>query len=91
MQKKQIFVTLQAVGGPGLAFIAFTEAILKFPGENVWSVFFFLILAFLGLSTVICSISSTAVSVRDLGFRPSKPVMAAIFSAGLLFYTAKIS
>ncbi|XP_020859460.1 orphan sodium- and chloride-dependent neurotransmitter transporter NTT5 [Phascolarctos cinereus] len=38
-------------GGPGLVFMAFAEAIAKFPGSSLWSIVFFLMLINLGLNT----------------------------------------
>lgn len=48
----------EAAEGTGLAFVVFTEAILKFPFPPVWSVLFFLMLLSLGLGSMFGKTSS---------------------------------
>ncbi|KAL2080627.1 hypothetical protein ACEWY4_024420 [Coilia grayii] len=60
----------QGVEGTGLAFIAFTEAIIKMPASPVWSVLFFIMLFCLGLSTMFGSIEGSVVPLQDLNIFP---------------------
>ncbi|KAM6903981.1 sodium-dependent neutral amino acid transporter B(0)AT1-like [Lycodopsis pacificus] len=62
----------EGVEGTGLAFIVFTEAIIKMPGSPVWSVLFFVMLLCLGLSTLFGNIEGVVVPLRDLNVFPKK-------------------
>ncbi|XP_025019956.1 sodium-dependent neutral amino acid transporter B(0)AT3 isoform X2 [Python bivittatus] len=42
----------QSASGPGLAFIVFTEVVLKMPGSQAWAILFFIMLFTLGLSSM---------------------------------------
>ncbi|CAI5780258.1 sodium-dependent neutral amino acid transporter B0AT3-like [Podarcis lilfordi] len=48
----------QSVSGTGLAFILFTEIVLKMPGSNTWAILFFLMLFSLGVSTMFGFVQS---------------------------------
>nr|XP_057904031.1 sodium-dependent neutral amino acid transporter B(0)AT1-like isoform X3 [Doryrhamphus excisus] len=62
----------EGVEGTGLAFIVFTEAIIKMPGSPMWSVLFFIMLLCLGLSTLFGNIEGVVVPLKDLGVFPKK-------------------
>lgn len=63
-------VLLQGVEGTGLAFIVFTEAIIKMPVSPIWAVLFFIMLFCLGLSTMFGNIEGVVVPLQDLGLLP---------------------
>ncbi len=58
-------VSLQAVQGTGLAFIAFTEAMTHFPASPFWSVMFFFMLINLGLGSMIGTMTGITTPVLD--------------------------
>uniref|UniRef100_A0A3Q0SI78 Transporter n=1 Tax=Amphilophus citrinellus TaxID=61819 RepID=A0A3Q0SI78_AMPCI len=60
----------QGVEGTGLAFIVFTEAIIKMPVSPLWSVLFFIMLFCLGLSTMFGSIEGVVAPLQDLKVLP---------------------
>ncbi|XP_031572400.1 sodium-dependent neutral amino acid transporter B(0)AT3-like [Actinia tenebrosa] len=60
----------EAASGPGLAFIAFTDAINQMPGSNFWSVIFFLMLFSLGLDSLFGALESITTALQDvMGFK----------------------
>nr|XP_002128205.1 sodium-dependent neutral amino acid transporter B(0)AT2 isoform X2 [Ciona intestinalis] len=78
------------VQGTGLAFIAFTEAILKFPAAPFWSVLFFFMLLNIGMSSEFGILQTVVTSVLDSGVKVSKTKLTAgmcscMFVVGLLF------
>lgn len=56
--------------GTGLAFIVFTEAIIKMPVSPLWAVLFFVMLFCLGLSTMFGNIEGVVVPLQDLKLLP---------------------
>ena len=62
----------QGVEGTGLAFIVFTEAIIKMPVSPLWAVLFFVMLFCLGLSTMFGNIEGVVVPLQDLNILPKK-------------------
>ncbi|XP_061597003.1 sodium-dependent neutral amino acid transporter B(0)AT1-like [Cololabis saira] len=60
----------EGVEGTGLAFIVFTEAIIKMPLSPLWSVLFFVMLFCLGLSTMFGNIEGVVVPLQDLKILP---------------------
>ncbi|KAF3833652.1 hypothetical protein F7725_024856 [Dissostichus mawsoni] len=60
----------QGVEGTGLAFIVFTEAIIKMPVSPIWAVLFFVMLFCLGLSTMFGNIEGVVVPLQDLNILP---------------------
>ncbi|XP_038164970.1 sodium-dependent neutral amino acid transporter B(0)AT1-like [Cyprinodon tularosa] len=60
----------QGVEGTGLAFIVFTEAIIKMPVSPLWAVLFFVMLFCLGLSTMFGSIEGVIAPLLDLKLLP---------------------
>uniref|UniRef100_A0A8C9Y4E4 Transporter n=1 Tax=Sander lucioperca TaxID=283035 RepID=A0A8C9Y4E4_SANLU len=83
----------QGVEGTGLAFIVFTEAIIKMPVSPLWAVLFFVMLFCLGLSTMFGSIEGVVVPLQDLKLLPQtwpKEVFCGLtcvisFTLGLIF------
>ncbi|XP_069032841.1 sodium-dependent neutral amino acid transporter B(0)AT1-like [Embiotoca jacksoni] len=83
----------QGVEGTGLAFIVFTEAIIKMPISPMWSVLFFIMLFCLGLSTMFGNIEGVVVPLQDLNILPKtwpKEVFCGLtcfvsFALGLIF------
>ncbi|XP_004597956.2 sodium-dependent neutral amino acid transporter B(0)AT1 [Ochotona princeps] len=62
----------EGVEGTGLAFIVFTEAIIKMPVSPLWSVLFFVMLFCLGLSSMFGNMEGVAVPLLDLKVVPAK-------------------
>ncbi|KAJ3608833.1 hypothetical protein NHX12_023363 [Muraenolepis orangiensis] len=60
----------QSVSGTGLAFIAFTEAVIEMPGSQVWAVLFFVMLFSLGLSSMFGTIEGILSPLHDLKLVP---------------------
>ncbi|TNN86072.1 Sodium-dependent neutral amino acid transporter B(0)AT1 [Liparis tanakae] len=65
----QVFLS-QGVEGTGLAFIVFTEAIIKMPISPLWAVLFFAMLFCLGLSTMFGNMEAVMVPLQDLNVLP---------------------
>ncbi|XP_061886134.1 sodium-dependent neutral amino acid transporter B(0)AT1-like [Entelurus aequoreus] len=87
------FFLSQGVEGTGLAFIVFTEAIIKMPVSPIWAVLFFIMLFCLGLSTMFGNVEGVVVPLQDLGVLPKtwpKELFCGVtcfisFSFGLIF------
>ncbi|KAL0861311.1 hypothetical protein ABMA27_008869 [Loxostege sticticalis] len=84
----------EAAEGTGLAFIVFTQAILKLTPAPFWSVTFFLMLLSLGLGSQIGIMEGMLCTIFDIDFfkRLSKPVITGVvcvfcFFVGLIFTT----
>ncbi|KAM9838293.1 sodium-dependent neutral amino acid transporter B(0)AT1-like [Aulostomus maculatus] len=60
----------QGVEGTGLAFIVFTEAIIKMPVSPLWAVLFFIMLFCLGLSTMFGNIEGVVAPLQELKVLP---------------------
>ncbi|KAJ2941338.1 hypothetical protein O0L34_g3538 [Tuta absoluta] len=83
-----------AAEGTGLAFIVFTQAILKLTPAPFWSMIFFLMLLSLGLGSQIGIMEGMLCTIFDIDFfkRLSKPVITGTvcvfcFFVGLIFTT----
>ncbi|XP_049639110.1 sodium-dependent neutral amino acid transporter B(0)AT2 [Suncus etruscus] len=79
----------KTVQGPGLAFIAFTEAMTHFPGSPFWSVMFFLMLINLGLGSMFGTIEGIITPIVDT-FKVRKEIFTVVccflaFFIGLIF------
>lgn len=55
-----------AASGPGLVFIAFTDAINQMPGATFWSILFFLMLLTLGLDSLFGALESVTTALQDV-------------------------
>ncbi|XP_033836855.1 sodium-dependent neutral amino acid transporter B(0)AT3-like [Periophthalmus magnuspinnatus] len=83
----------QSASGTGLAFIVFTEAVIKMPGSQVWSVLFFVMLFMLGLSSMFGNLEGVLTPLLDLQVIPSwipKELLTGLicltsFGVGLIF------
>lgn len=65
-----LFFLLQTASGTGLAFIAFTEAVIEMPGSQVWAILFFIMLFTLGLSSMFGNMEGVITPIKDLGLVP---------------------
>ena len=61
---------LQSAQGPGLTFIAFTEAIVKMPVSPLWAVLFFCMLLTLGLGSMFGTLEGALTPLNDLQILP---------------------
>ncbi|KAJ7394069.1 hypothetical protein OS493_003743 [Desmophyllum pertusum] len=91
MCKDLEFWLSESAQGPGLTFIAFTEAIVKMPVSPLWAVLFFCMLLTLGLGSMFGTMEGALTPLYDLKLVPwRKEVLTAIISVssfliGLLF------
>ncbi|XP_060946447.1 sodium- and chloride-dependent GABA transporter 2-like [Limanda limanda] len=65
-QAQEIPINMVVDSGPGLAFIAFPQALAMMPLPQLWSVCFFLMLIMLGLDTVFAGLETITSSVIDM-------------------------
>lgn len=63
--KKDIPVGSVADSGPGLAFVAYPEALSLLPGSPFWSVLFFLMLFMLGVDTLFGNVEAITTAIMD--------------------------
>lgn len=61
----------ESVGGTGLAFIIFTEAINQFPLANLWAILFFLMLFTLGIDSQFGTLEGVISSLVDMKLFPN--------------------
>lgn len=60
----------QSASGTGLAFIAFTEAVISMPGSQVWAILFFIMLFSLGISSMFGNMEGVLTPINDLKLVP---------------------
>ncbi|KAM9203433.1 sodium-dependent proline transporter-like [Mergus octosetaceus] len=63
--KKGVPVGSVADSGPGLAFVAYPEALSLLPGSPFWSILFFLMLFTLGVDTMVGNIEGITTAILD--------------------------
>lgn len=63
--KKGVHVAQVADTGPGLAFVAYPEALALLPGSVFWSILFFLMLFMLGVDTLFGNMEAITTAVVD--------------------------
>lgn len=79
-----VFV-FQSASGPGLTFIAFTEAIVKMPASPIWSVLFFCMLLTLGLGSMFGTLEGVITPFYDLKIVPfRKEIMTGMYTENCL-------
>lgn len=64
------FSLAQGASGTGLAFLAFTEAIIRMPAPQLWAVLFFIMLFTLGLSSMFGIMEGILAPLLDLKVFP---------------------
>lgn len=84
----QLPVSKVASQGPGLAFIAYPEAVSRFPLAPFWSILFFVMLLTLGLGTQFTMIETVVTTLVDTfpKMRRKKP-MILVGICSLMFFT----
>ncbi|XP_048253632.1 sodium- and chloride-dependent glycine transporter 1-like isoform X1 [Haliotis rufescens] len=62
---KQVSVADVAAGGPGLAFVAYPEALASMPAPTVWAILFFFMMVIIGFSSQFSIIETIISSISD--------------------------
>lgn len=83
--KKGVAVSDVADTGPGLAFVAYPEALALLPGSFIWSILFFLMLFTLGIDTLFGNLEGITTAVLDEFPALRQPRRKAMFLAALCF------
>uniref|UniRef100_A0A3Q1GPX6 Transporter n=1 Tax=Acanthochromis polyacanthus TaxID=80966 RepID=A0A3Q1GPX6_9TELE len=60
----------ESASGTGLAFIAFTEAVIAMPVSQIWAILFFVMLFSLGLSSMFGNMEGVLTPIKDLKVLP---------------------
>uniref|UniRef100_A0A671VU99 Transporter n=1 Tax=Sparus aurata TaxID=8175 RepID=A0A671VU99_SPAAU len=84
--KKGVPVAEVADTGPGLAFVAYPEALALLPGSMFWSIMFFLMLFMLGIDTLFGNMEGITTAVLDeFPHLRLNPLHKAMFLGALCF------
>ena len=73
-------------GGPGLAFVAYPEALSRLPWPHLWSILFFFMLFLLGLDSEFAMLENILTSISDEIPYLRKHKQKFTFGTGALFY-----
>ena len=70
-----VYLYSQSPSGPGLAFVAFTEAMTKIDFPPIWSILFFIMLINLGLGSMFGTLEGILTPLSNLGLKIRKEIM----------------
>ncbi|XP_076012990.1 sodium- and chloride-dependent GABA transporter 2-like isoform X1 [Genypterus blacodes] len=65
-QEQGVDISMVAESGPGLAFIAYPRAVAKMPLPQLWAVFFFIMIIFLGLDSEFVCQEALVTTISDM-------------------------
>ncbi|XP_063127093.1 uncharacterized protein LOC499151 isoform X10 [Rattus norvegicus] len=72
--------------GPGLAYVAFSQAITLFPGSSFWAIIFFMSLVIMGLGTMTTLVEGIALSLqKSISTLEKHPKLVPGFLGSLVF------
>ena len=82
-----MFLAFKSASGPGLTFIAFTEAIVRMPASPIWSVLFFCMLLTLGMGSMFGTLEGIITPFYDMKIVPfRKEIMTGMYYVSQVLY-----
>lgn len=82
-----MFLAFKSASGPGLTFIAFTEAIVRMPASPIWSVLFFCMLLTLGMGSMFGTLEGVITPFYDMKIVPfRKEIMTGMYYVSQVLY-----